>query len=387
MNLLFANYHDLRGSSAVHIANLADELERLGMSCSIAVPRNARTARNFPNRRFRAVTYRRARHGRFGFSEGAAPDLLHAWTPRENVRMFVSKLADQRRVPYFVHLEDNEDVIAADQLGFTRADLATATDTELERRLIPTVSHPRRYREFLAGAAGVTTIVDRLAEFVPEGVPTHVLPPAFEPDLFKPQPRSEELARELGLAPTDRVVVYAGTVHATNAEEVRNLYLAVAAVDTTTRPLRLVRLGSDFLDFLGDAAATARRIEIHVAHQPRERLPAIFALADVLVQPGVPGAFNDFRIPSKLPEYFAMGIPVILPRSNVGLLARDGEECLLLDRGDAADIAAKLELVLDDDALHTRLGAGARRFAERMFNWERSARDLAAFYEMSLNRR
>jgi glycosyltransferase involved in cell wall biosynthesis len=384
MNLLFANYHDLRGSSAVHIANLADELERLGISCSIAVPRNARTARNFPNRRFRAVTYRRARHGRFGFPEGAAPDLLHAWTPRENVRMFVSKLAERRRLPYFVHLEDNEDVITADQLGFARADLASATEAELERRLIPTVSHPRRSREFLAGAAGVTTIVDRLAEFVPEGVPTHVLPPAFEPDLFKPQPRSEELARELGLAPTDRVVVYAGTVHATNAEEVRNLYLAVAAVDTTARPLRLVRLGSDFLDFLGDAAAT-RRIEIRVAHQPRDRLPSIFALADVLVQPGSPGAFNDFRIPSKLPEYFAMGIPVILPRSNVGLLARDGEECLLLDRGDAADIAAKIQRVLDDDDLRRRLGRGARQFAERTFSWERSARDLATFYRSSLS--
>jgi glycosyltransferase involved in cell wall biosynthesis len=385
MNLLFANYHDLRGSSAVHITNLADELERLGISCSIAVPRNARTARNFPNRRFRTVTYRRARRGRFEFPEGAPPDLLHAWTPRENVREFVSKVAERRSLPYFVHLEDNEDVIAADQLGFARADLSSAADAELERRLIPTVSHPRRYREFLAGATGVTTIVDRLAEFVPEGVPTHVLPPAFEPELFKPQPRSEELARELGLAPTDRVVVYAGTVHATNAEEVRNLYLAVAAVDTAARPVRLVRLGSDFLDFLGNAAA-ARRIEIHVAHQPRERLPAIFALADVLVQPGSPGAFNDFRIPSKLPEYFAMGVPVILPRSNVGLLARDGEECLLLDDGSATDIAAKVETVLDDPALAHRLAKGARRFAERTFSWERSARDLAGFYDAVLNR-
>jgi glycosyltransferase involved in cell wall biosynthesis len=385
MNLLFANYHDLRGSSAVHIANLADELERLGMSCSIAVPRNTRTARNFPRRRFRTVTYRRARLGRFGFPEGASPDLLHAWTPRENVRVFVSRLAARRRVPYFVHLEDNEDVIAADQLGFARADLAAAPDAEIERRLIPTISHPRRYREFLAGAAGVTTIVDRLAEFVPPGVPTHVLTPAFEPDLFKPQPRSDELARELGLAPTDRVVVYAGTVHATNAEEVRNLYLAVAAVDTPTRPLRLVRLGSDFLDFLGNAAAATRRIEIRVGHQPRERLPAIFALADVLVQPGSPGAFNDFRIPSKLPEYFAMGIPVILPRSNVGLLAHDGEECLLLDSGDAADIAAKIQRVLDHGDLRKRLGHGARQFAERTFSWERSARDLAAFYRSILS--
>jgi glycosyltransferase involved in cell wall biosynthesis len=147
-----------------------------------------------------------------------------------------------------------------------------------------------------------------------------------------------------------------------------------------------VRLGSDFLDFLGDEEGALRRIEIQVPMQPRERVPEFYALADVLVQPGAPGAFNDFRVPSKLPEYFAMGIPVILPRSNVGLLARDGEECLLLDRSDAADIAEKIERVLGDDDLSARLAAGGRAFAERAFSWERSARDLLTFYETTLHR-
>jgi glycosyltransferase involved in cell wall biosynthesis len=75
---------------------------------------------------------------------------------------------------------------------------------------------------------------------------------------------------------------------------------------------------------------------------------------------------------------------VILPRTNVGLLARDGEECLLLERGDAADIADKIERVLRDDALRERLGHGARSFAERRFNWKRSAQALLAFYETTL---
>ena len=81
-----------------------------------------------------------------------------------------------------------------------------------------------------------------------------------------------------------------------------------------------------------------------------------------------------------------MGIPVILPRSNLGLHARDAHECLLLDDGSTTDIATKMKAVLDDPALARRLAVGARSFAERMFSWDRSARDLAAFYGATLNR-
>jgi glycosyltransferase involved in cell wall biosynthesis len=386
MNILFVNYHDFRSNSAVHIANLAGRLQSMGDSCSIAVPSRPRTVKVLTERDFHAIDFRDAERGRFGFSGRATPRLIHAWTPREGVRVLTSGLAARHAVPYFVHLEDNEDVIAADQLGIDRSQLRSASEERIDARLTQTISHPRRFREFLAGAAGVTLIVDRLRELVPDGIPAAVIPPAFEPDLFVPQRASLELRRRLRLHDDDRVVVYAGNVHPTNAGEVRNLYLAVIELRRRGRRLRLVRLGQDFVDFLGEQAAEAHAIEVKVPFQPRARLASFYALADVLVQPGRPDAFNDLRIPSKLPEFFAMGLPVILPRSNVGLLAEDGRECLALDDGSPADIAEKIERVLDDNALHERLGAGARAFAEKTFSWERSARDLRAFYETILGR-
>jgi glycosyltransferase involved in cell wall biosynthesis len=385
MNLLFVNYHDFRSNSAVHIANLADQLEPLGISCAIAVPRQARqTVGIFENRQFHALDYKKAKRGRFRFPDGRQPDVLHAWTPREGVRELVSELADRYSIPYFVHLEDNEEVIAADQLGFARDRIMSLSSSEIEERLTPTISHPKRFREFLAGAAGVTIIVDRLGELVPDGVPTHVLWPAFEEDLFKPQRPSPSLRHELGVDSQERVVVYAGNVHPTNASEVRDLYLAVVALGGRGMPMRLVRLGQDFVDFHGQDAGAFRRIEVRVPFQPRHRLPGLYALADVLVQPGKPGVFNDFRIPSKLPEFFAMGLPVILPRTNLGLIAHEGSECLLLDEGDADDIAGKVERVLRDDTLRLSLGRGARSFAERTFSWQRSALALRDFYETTL---
>jgi glycosyltransferase involved in cell wall biosynthesis len=384
MNVLFVNYHDFHSNSSVHIANLANHLHRLGETCAIAVPSKRRTAKIFPTRQFHALDYRQADRGRFGFAGGETPDVIHAWTPREGVRRLTSELATRYGVPYFVHLEDNEDVIAADQLGIARDELGSASDELIDSRITPSISHPRRSREFLSGAAGATLIVDRLGEFVPPGVPATVIPPGFEPDLFVPQPTSQALRRKLRVEDGTRVVVYAGNVHPTNAAEVRSLYVAVLELNRRGIPVRLVRLGQDFADFLGEDTRAGRAIETRVPFQPRERLPALYALADVLVQPGQPGAFNDFRIPSKLPEFFAMGLPVILPRSNVGLIARDGEECLLLRDGDAEDIAGKVERVLRDDALRKRLGRGARSFAERTFSWERSAQRLLAFYETAL---
>ena len=70
----------------------------------------------------------------------------------------------------------------------------------------------------------------------------------------------------------------------------------------------------------------------------RDRLWDLLAAADVLVQPGGPSPFNDYRFPSKLPDFLACGKPVVLPATNIGRHLADGEEALLLRRGDAAEI-------------------------------------------------
>ena len=53
------------------------------------------------------------------WAHGAAPTLIHAWTPRENVRELTEELAARYGCPYFVHLEDNEDLITAERLGIS----------------------------------------------------------------------------------------------------------------------------------------------------------------------------------------------------------------------------------------------------------------------------
>lgn len=381
MNIVFVNYHDFHSNSAVHIFNLAEHLGRLGVSCAVCVPDRTETVVDLGPPSFCVLDFEGARRGLFGFDDGRGPDFIHAWTPREGVRKLTAELAATYSVPYLVHLEDNEDVITADALGILRDDLLTASDDEVTRHVTDHISHPRRAREFLDQAAGVTIIVDRLGEFVPSHVPALVLWPAFEEDLFFPQEASESLRRRLGISDGDHVVVYAGNVHPTNAGEVRSLYLAIALLNRRQLPVRLVRLGRDFVDFLQDEWKVVADHLVDVDFRPRSEVPSYYALADVFVQPGRADEFNDFRMPSKLPEFFAMGRPVILPPTNIGRIAKDGEECVLLERGDALDIATKLEALLHDRARRSRIAEGGRRFAEQHFSWARSASRLKDFYD------
>jgi glycosyltransferase involved in cell wall biosynthesis len=379
VNVLFVNYYDFTSNSAVHLLNLANELDRAGVGTAVAVTDNAAGVSLIGEPRFQALDYREARRGGLRFADGGPPSLVHAWTPRESVRELVEELSARYGCPYVVHLEDNEDVLTADSLGLTLEQLhgRPAADGFVP----PTLSHPRRMRRFLAGAAGLSVIMDSLLEFQPDGIPSEVIWPAFEPELFTTEPGEPELRRILGIADGEAVIVYPGNAHNSNAAELRSLYLAVAAVNRAGRPLRLIRLGRDYVQFLERELRGVERHVVRVPLQRREEVARYLRLADVFVQPGRPGGFNDYRFPSKLPEFFATGRPVVLPATNVGRFVRDGEEAVVLQRGDALEIARAIERLLDDDELRRRLGRGARAFAERSFSWTASAERLLRLYQ------
>ena len=385
MNVLFVNYYDFTSNSAIHLFNLANELERAGVACAVAVTDDPDGVELLGAPRFQPLDLRTARRGGVRFPDGGPPSLVHAWTPREVVREVVQELSARYGCPYIVHLEDNEEVITADSLGLTVEQFLASPRSDLEGSIPPTVAHPQRMRSFLAGAAGLTVIIDRLLEFQPDGIPSEVVWPAFEPDLFTTEPPEPQLKRRLGIANGESVLVYAGNAHNSNASELRSLYLAVATVNRAGRPLKLVRLGRDYVQFVERELRSIERYVVRVPLQRRADVARYLRLADVLVQPGRPGSFNDYRFPSKLPEFFASGRPVVLPATNIGRVVRDGEDGILLHRGDALEIAKAVERLLDDDDLRLRLGRGARAFAERSFSWPASAAKLKRLYERTLS--
>ena len=376
-NILFALYHDFSANSAVHVHNFANRLAGLGHSTAVAIPEDKDTGSALGSQDYSVLRFDRV-DGDWSllFPDGRPPNIVHAWTPRENVRLFCEKLAGFCDFSLFIHLEDNEELILEVNLGMPFEKLLRS---RIETP--PNLSHPRNYRAFIASATGVTMIMDRLERFVPPDIPKLILWPGADEKLFYPRPRDPALLEQLGIADGTAVLCYTGNVHSANARDVRSLYLAAAILDREGTPTRLVRTGRDYCPFLGPDEEWGRWISIELGSIPYREIPAILALADVLVQPGADNAFNEFRLPGKLPEFFAMGRPVIVPRSNVGRFVRHGEEAWVLDKVDALGIVdGVLELRRNKD-LSEWLGRGAAAFGRKHFNWENNARDLIAFYE------
>ena len=377
-NILFALYHDFAANSAVHVHNFANQLAALGHSTAVAIPEDSDRGaglgeQNYSVQRFDQVD------GDWShvFANGRPPDLVHAWTPRENVRLFCEKLAGLCDFSLFVHLEDNEELILEVNLGVPFHKLTASRSAEFPSNL----SHPRHYRAFIASADGVTMIMDRLERFVPPELPKMVLWPGADREIFFPRPRPPQLLEQLGIRNGTVVLCYTGNVHSANSRDVRSLYLAAAILDREGTPARLIRTGRDFCSFLGPDEEWAHKVSIELGHVSYREIPALLSLADVLAQPGADNAFNEFRLPGKLPEFFAMGRPVIVPRTNVGRFVRHGEDAWVLDKVDALGIVDAVLQLRENKALSERLAAGATAFGREHFDWQRNARALAAFYD------
>lgn len=379
LNILFLLPGSFASNNALHAASLANELATAGHRCAIAVAHDLATISHHATPAFTALTHAAA--AAFRFPDGRSVDVIHAWTSCESVRRLAEQLRSASGARLVVHLEDNERQILAHRLGRDFAELEALRAAELDTLVPPDLAHPHRSREFLARADGITLITARLREFAPVAARCHTLWPAADARFFFPRPRPEEFRRALGIAAETTVLFYPGNVHAANAAEMRELYAAVTRLNDTGAPTLLLRTGLDTVDFLGAHAARAREHVLELGQILHHRhLPPLMALADIFVQPGAPDAFNDYRFPSKLPEFFALGRPVVLPRTNLGEQVRHGIDAYVLDRADAAGIAHAVRELRANPLLATRLADGAVQFAAEHFSWRRSAEALAKFY-------
>jgi len=108
---------------------------------------------------------------------------------------------------------------------------------------------------------------------------------------------------------------------------------------------------------------------------------------DALVQPGGPDEYNDYRFPSKLTVFFASGKPILLPKTNLGRFVTHGKEALILNRGNAIEIADNLMEVFQNPDLADHLASNARAFAKKNFRWRHAASIIAEFYAEILPKR
>lgn len=376
-NILIIANSDFPASSAVHIHHFANGLINLGLDCVVAVPNDKYSVKKIKGSLYQVMHHNEIELVTNYFKNAQPPDIVHCWTPREHIRNSFVSLASHYEFKLLIHLEDNEESILSRSFNIPASNLLTMDET-----LIPyNLSHPRKYKEFLSLADGVTVIIDNLKQFIPKTIPSLLLYPGVDTQEFYPRPKNNNLAESLGIPSDTTIICYTGTVYPSNRDEVKSLYMAIGKRNKRGKPTILLRTGANGCDILNPEDLWVEKYIIDLGWVERTQIPDILSLADILIQPGTSDDFNDYRFPSKIPEFMAMGKPVILPQTNIALSMTHLQDALILPVVNENTLQIAIDLIVDNPDLAQKLSEGALNFAINNFSWEISSQKLVNFYK------
>lgn len=373
LNVLFVLPQALDSNSGYHVQLHAARLQDQGVDCVVASP-DAHFAETTGD--LRTCSYSQVLASRSQlFRDGRAPDVIHAWTPREIVRQFVEKFRDTVNCRLVIHLEDNEEYLTEVALNQAFAELANLPLAELDKRIPAHRYHPVRGRRFLDQADGLTLIIVTLQRFNVRGIPSLILPPPVDERLFYPRPLNRELRQAHGIPDSHCVLAYTGNVHQANKHEVAELYRAVDSLNQQGHPTHLLRTGLNGKN-TNDVLKPSNYVH-ELGWVQRERIPEVLAAADILVQPGDSGVFNDQRVPSKLPEYFAMGRPIIVSQSHISFQSPEYPVAYVLESATSNSIGEAITKIRQKNSVAENLSQAGRKFYEH--HWRISEAELINF--------
>jgi glycosyltransferase involved in cell wall biosynthesis len=378
MNILFVLHNTIDSNSGYHVKGLATELSRLGHDCVVATPHGRTEGESFRMIHFNEVV-KQIKKRRL-FKNRQDPEVIHLWTPRQLVRNLYNQISNLCSPLLLIHLEDNEESIARAFLGDETYEKAL-TDPKDDSFPV-NLTHPLTFPKFIRKASGVTVLIDKLGECIPEGVPIQVIFPAADDSIFYPRTEIADLRKKYRISEDKTIIVYNGNTNPATQPEIMYLYKAVHLLNESGIPAMLIRTGRH--DGFSDPEYNdyEARYAINLGFlEDRKELGELLSLADFLIQPGEVNQFNAQRFPCKLPEFFATGKPVILPKVNVGLQTRHLVDAYVVEGADGPAIRDAVRFLINDPGLTARLSDGARAFYEAHCSWEKSARNLGLFYE------
>lgn len=376
MKIVFVLYHDFKSNSALHVYHYANALMKTGHSVTVAVPFGKDSCNEVGlTPAFTIVLFNDL------LSQPIDDvDIIHVWTPREIVRKFSLHLKDRcKSAKLIIHLEDNEESILKQTFGINKLE-----DIPQDQHIPGHLSHPIYYKEFLSGCDGVTILMDTLSEFVPQNIKPQMIWPIIDVSKFNLSIDVSKFNKKYNISEQDFVIAYIGNVHPANYKEVRSLYLAVALAHRQGIPIKLLRTGVDHYDFFEDKSRWDCTPFVELGFVSYEEIPIILNLSDALIQPGEPNSFNDYRLPSKVPEFLMTGKPVVLPHTNLAKYMKENVEAIFLEKGDALEILSKIKLLLADRDLGNAIGKNGLNFAKENFDEKKNGVLLSNYYQQQL---
>ena len=213
MHIVFVNYYSLACNSGGHILNLAREITTKGVGVTIFVPSDAEALPLLsPSHNIQCINFANIDLWLKQPPSSAKDTLLVAWTPRENVRNFVEKFRQRFACRYLVHLEDNELLITATNLGIEIDAIGQIPRALLDAK-IPndsSLSHPVHFTRFVAQAHGATSLLKGLFDIIQSPVNRLVFWPGATPAFFKSGSVDYSYRQSLGIKDSELVLALSG---------------------------------------------------------------------------------------------------------------------------------------------------------------------------------
>jgi len=386
MKILFVLYGNFTTNTAIPLSQFARELTLLGHECVIAIPSEINTATLCDTTGFKPMLYSEVldQEGEI-FSNDSRADVIHACTPRIGVQKFLQSYLVRWPTPLTIYLEDQEPWIAKNYLGLSDQEISELTDDEISQKTPESLSHYYESAWLISLADLVMVIQERLADFAPKFMPISVIPMGVDLEKFHPEIAPITKWSYFNSNDDDhKVIVYHGGLNQFTQSALLDLCQAIDLMNEAGTRCILVRSGPNPINFWDLLHSRVKPFIFEVGVLDRNEIPSVMALADIYVQPGRHNSFEEYRLPGKVPEFFAMGRPVILSCAGIADQFENGVDAILLKEGNPEEIAAECIKLFKDPIKSRALGVRARAIALERYNMKIQEKKLESSYEKAI---
>lgn len=388
MNIVMVSYMDFTGPGVMHMFHFANGLVRRGHNVLFLVNGRAdsvRTMEEKPLFAIREIAFDGlALHKKvLRDVERFHPHIVHVWTPRNVPARVGLELKYRFQTRLIIHYEDDEDDIfrrnESDYFRFLTFGLDTLHHPEKWVWV-----HPYTYHWVNVYADALTVISAEYARHLHERwqIPAWLLMPGVDLTRFTPSLLPDEALIRRHHLEGRRILVYGGSI--ASFYEFDTILEAIRLIHDRHPDVLVMQYGRNFMQQTIDSFLKEHRLTDNflflglIAHHDVTRY---LSLGEIMLQPGQNTIFNRHRLPSKIPEYMAMGKPVITFSCGIGEQFTHLDHVWKLTEGTPEELANALNTLLDNEELRRTLSYGARRRAEELFSWDRSVERLISFYQ------
>ena len=226
-------------------------------------------------------------------------------------------------------------------------------------------------------ARAIVTVAEATRrEIAGRGVPEaklHNIPNGIDPDFFAPRPPGEDLVETLG-ARNKTVVLYIGT-HGLSQGLEALLDAARILAEEPRYCFVFVGAGAERDGLIARAQDMGLENTLFLSAQPKEKMPAFYAAADVCAVPLRKREAFRYNIPSKMFEIMACAKPIVLGvEGQAKQLLEAADAGIAVEPENAQAFAEAIRTLANDAALRARFGKNGRKHVLEHYTRARNAR-------------